>query len=315
MTSDINRCPTCYQTKVVKRGKRTIAFGEVQLYQCRNCGRTFSKSRLARRTYPSRIIRWALQFFGQGNNIDEIQRLINRKFKVKVGRSTIHRWLNEQINLVPINRWKSIVRQYDQLLLKQSFFHENLEYLFQMHCYKTDRLVKKQFPTLYKYLLGFKSGCPDAFFEIGERCSQPKFDLKIEPKKITNLACKMASFAVHARKNNRERHELVENFMIINDKATIACEVPVWYWEKSIDSGITGHIDILQLRNDKVYILDYKPRAAKDKKAAQQLYHYAAALSFRAKVPFEKIMCAWFDEQDYFEYSPNDAKARLKRFN
>jgi len=55
--------------------------------------------------------------------------------------------------------------------------------------------------------------------------------------------------------------------MIINDKATIACEVPVWYWEKNIDNGVTGHIDMLQVRNDLVYILDYKPDAYKDKKA------------------------------------------------
>ena len=78
-----------------------------------------------------------------------------------------------------------------------------------------------------------------------------------------------------------------------------------------IDNGITGHIDILQVRNNFVYILDYKPHASKDKKAASQLYHYAVALSFRAKVPFEHIRCGWFDSQSYFEFSPKDAKASL----
>jgi hypothetical protein len=42
---------------------------------------------------------------------------------------------------------------------------------------------------------------------------------------------------------------MVETFMLINDKATIACEVPVWYWEKEIYNGVTGHIDMLQVRN------------------------------------------------------------------
>ena len=37
--------------------------------------------------------------------------------------------------------------------------------------------------------------------------------------------------------------------MLINDKATIACEVPVWHWEKEIYKGVTGHIDMLQVRN------------------------------------------------------------------
>ena len=73
--------------------------------------------------------------------------------------------------------------------------------------------------------------------------------------------------------------------MLINDTATVACELPVWYWEKSIDSGVTGHIDMVQIRGGNVVIMDYKPGANRDRKAAQQLYHYAVAISFRAKIP------------------------------
>jgi len=62
--------------------------------------------------------------------------------------------------------------------------------------------------------------------------------------------------------------------MLINDIVTIACEVPVWLWEKNLDAGIFGHIDILQVRNDQVYILDYKPDAAHEveQKVASRLY-------------------------------------------
>ncbi len=309
------KCPDCNSKYIVKRGKRKGVFESTQVYRCKKCGRTFSDKSFKHKTYSARVVYNALNYYNLGNTLDQTSLLLNKRFKVKTTKTTIYSWLNKYSDILTIKSERKNFLDLKDVLFKKRFEHENLDYEFKYHVYKINYLAKPKFTSLNKYLLSFKQGCPDAFFEIGERCSQPKFDLKIEPKKITNLACKMASFAVHARKNNRERHELVENFMIINDKATIACEVPVWYWEKSIDSGITGHIDILQLRNDKVYILDYKPRAAKDKKAAQQLYHYAVALSFRAKVPFEKIMCAWFDEQDYFEYSPNDAKARLKRFN
>jgi hypothetical protein len=49
-------------------------------------------------------------------------------------------------------------------------------------------------------------------------------------------------------RNNYERHQLVEDFMLVNDTCTIATEVPVWFWEKNINSdnggvGICGHID------------------------------------------------------------------------
>ncbi|MCX6665890.1 MAG: hypothetical protein NT038_07545 [Euryarchaeota archaeon] len=104
-------------------------------------------------------------------------------------------------------------------------------------------------------------------------------------------------------------------FLLINDTATIACEVPVWYWEKNLDTGITGHIDLLQVRNNLVYILDYKPDATKEKKAPSQLYHYATALSFRTKIPLEHIRCTWFDEQAYYEYKPAEARITLKKIN
>jgi hypothetical protein len=170
-----------------------------------------------------------------------------------------------------------------------------------------------KYPGLIDYIKGFEKGCPDLFFEIGKRCSQPLFKVDIKPARKKNLACNMAGFAIKTARDNRDRHNMVETFMLINDKATVACEIPVWYWEKSVDSGITGHIDILQIRGGKVFILDYKPNASKEKKAVQQLYHYAVALGFRTKVPFEKIMCAWFDENDYYEYCPADANASLIR--
>ncbi|HMA83261.1 MAG TPA: hypothetical protein VKP59_03435, partial [Candidatus Thermoplasmatota archaeon] len=59
---------------------------------------------------------------------------------------------------------------------------------------------------------------------------------------------------------------------------TVAVEVPVWYWEKRVGDGVTGHIDLLQIRNDMVYILDYKPKAAKEKKG------YWSIVSLRVSV-------------------------------
>ena len=195
-------------------------------------------------------------------------------------------------------------------MFTKRFEHENLDYVFMYHKYKLDVLVRKQFPGLMRYITRFEKGCPDVFFEVGERCSKPSFETTAKFRKSKNLACKMAGFAVQGAKDNRERHKMVENFMLINDKATIACEIPVWYWNKKLDVGITGHIDILQVRNNLVYILDYKPDASKDKKAPWQLYHYASALSFRTKIPLENLRCAWFDENVYYEYSPAQADVK-----
>src|SRR3989344_3901858 len=66
---------------------------------------------------------------------------------------------------------------------------------------------------------------------------------------------------------------------------------------------LTGHIDIVQVRNGIVHILDYKPGAAKEK-PIEQLTWYALALSRLTGLRLYEFKCAWFDEHDYFEFYP-----------
>ena len=103
--------------------------------------------------------------------------------------------------------------------------------------------------------------------------------------------------------------------MLANDSSTVAIEIPIWLTEDEIGAletrygielaaggaagaRITGHIDFLQVRNDAVHILDYKPDARTNKPIAQ-LAIYALALTIR--VPGLKlfdIKCAWFNEEE-----------------
>lgn len=66
---------------------------------------------------------------------------------------------------------------------------------------------------------------------------------------------------------------------------------------------ITGHIDILQIRNGQIHILDYKPNADKER-PIEQLTLYAMALSRLTGLRLFEFKCAWFDEKDYFEFYP-----------
>ncbi len=88
-----------------------------------------------------------------------------------------------------------------------------------------------------------------------------KINISIRKEGKYNNACRLASLALKATENNRERHKFVENFMLVNDSSTVACEVPVWFWEKNLNAGISGHVDILQIRNGLIHILDFKPDA------------------------------------------------------
>jgi len=103
--------------------------------------------------------------------------------------------------------------------------------------------------------------------------------------------------------------------MLINDSTTIACEVPVWFWEKNLNAGIFGHIDVLQVRFGLIYVMDYKPGAIHEnvQKVASQLLFYSSGLSFRTKIPLDKFRCAWFDDEVYYEFNPRKANVKYHR--
>jgi ATP-dependent exoDNAse (exonuclease V) beta subunit len=106
--------------------------------------------------------------------------------------------------------------------------------------------------------------------------------------------------------------------MLTTDSVTVAVEVPIYLTPEDIthmqhDLGfhipldtagaITGHIDVLQIRNGRVHILDYKPGANHERPIAQ-LMVYALALSRRTGLRLFDFTCAWFDDRHYFEFYP-----------
>jgi len=153
-----------------------------------------------------------------------------------------------------------------------------------------------------------------------QRASQIKFNhLEIKKLQKNNFACKMAELALNLAISNKERHNAIRDFFLINDSTTIAAEVPVYLtnWDvnyyknqkgftlnlSSYTTPITGHIDILQIRNGLLHILDYKPEADKQN-PIEQLTIYALSLSRKLKLPLYYFKCAWFDEDNYYEFFP-----------
>jgi len=104
-------------------------------------------------------------------------------------------------------------------------------------------------------------------------------------------------------------------------RLTVATEVPVYMDEMDVehmqevlgfkipfklDKVLTGHIDILQIRNGAVHIMDYKPRADAGKQGpvVSQLTLYALMLSRLTGLRLYDFKCAWFDEDNYYEFFP-----------
>lgn len=157
-----------------------------------------------------------------------------------------------------------------------------------------------------------------------QRASQIKLEiLPIIKLQKNNFACKLAGLALQTAKSNKDRHQSIQNFMLTNDSTTIAVELPVYLTQDDITyykrrrflinflekytTPITGHIDFLQIRNGLLHILDYKPDAhlkQTQQQAVQQLTIYALALASRTKLDLHSFKCAFFDENNYYEFFP-----------
>tara|TARA_Y100000310_G_C20643394_1_gene795230 strand:+ start:1361 stop:1861 length:501 start_codon:yes stop_codon:yes gene_type:complete len=110
--------------------------------------------------------------------------------------------------------------------------------------------------------------------------------------------------------NIRSNHEKVQQFLLLHDPKTVALEVPLWVEQKEtlpfIDGNLTGHIDIIRVENENLWIWDYKPNAKKEKYATTQTYYYALMLAKRCQIPLDKIRCGYFDVDDAFLFKPVD---------
>jgi len=117
----------------------------------------------------------------------------------------------------------------------------------------------------------------------------------------------------HARAKFRTAHSNVQMFMLQNDDKTISIELPIWLLEHELQDyyailasrdALTGHIDALRIEDGKVWVWDYKPRAAKEKYASTQVQFYALMLSQRTGIPMERFRCGYFDEDTAFIFKP-----------
>ncbi len=108
---------------------------------------------------------------------------------------------------------------------------------------------------------------PRKMFLKGPRCSSLDIDHNPNIEQKYNLTPNLTQLAFNSQPKNSKKtpHEIVGDFFLINDSSTVATELPVFINPKEtsldIDEPITGHIDLIQIRYDNLYILDYITRA------------------------------------------------------
>ncbi|MFQ5815963.1 MAG: hypothetical protein ACE5G7_05650 [Candidatus Hydrothermarchaeaceae archaeon] len=297
---------------LILAGTRKTKLGARQRYFCKSCNKYSMDigEHFAHKTYPAKAVVFAISYYNLGHTLAETSKEINRRYKLKSSPSTVHSWIKEFRDKCSFSKVRSeVVKNHGRLaghIKTKDFLHSGLTYTMKLHRPKL-LMNTTGFPGLRKYLFWLMDNSPDKYFEDGLRSSKLKATVTVEVNKKFNAACQMTSLALKLAKNNHERHTRVEDFFLVNDLSTIAVEVPVWYWDKDM-GGISGHIDIMQVRRGKIHILDYKPNARKEKSAMAQLSSYANALSFRTKTSLRNIRCAYFNESAYYEFTPENLR-------
>ena len=369
----LDRCQYCESKDFVKRGTRTNKHQTVQLFVCRNptCGRTFTSRTIKGKQFPWPVVLDALSYHNLGYTFEETARILEAKLGIHPQPETIAAWYEEYKPLCRFERlrpyamkilasWRSQAARHAHagetarfdMVETTTLAHRQL-YRFRYHRPKLllalEEYRNRNFGRLMEYLDAVATETPHQYFAEGARMSEvrskfDKTDMVVKSKQ--NFANNLTKFVLQGVPENKDRHEVLQRFMIANDSVTVATEVPVYIrkedvahlenvlkfkitdaeWKANVGSIclkgrkrpvpfpqlLTGHIDIVQVRNGLVHILDYKPNAAKER-PLEQLTWYALALSRLTGLRLFEFKCAWFDEHNYFEFYPLHVVKKLQR--
>ena len=198
------------------------------------------------KTYPIKTILKAISAYNLGYTLDKTKDIINKRNNLSITSPTIHTWLQEYKTICTFSRLrKQALKQCNctpqNIIHTQTLSHIQ-PYTFKCHNAKLEILTKEnpKFTALKDCIEKIISNkFPHHIFTYNknneiinaneQRASQIKFShLKIEIKNKENFACKLASLALNLAKNNNERHQAIQDFMLINDSTTIAVEVPIY---------------------------------------------------------------------------------------
>lgn len=201
-------------------------------------------------------------------------------------------------------------------MIKHTSFKHGWFYHYRIHEKKTEDLCVN-FLALSSYLHEMFDKCPNEYFNSGPRSSALRIDIEAQlTNEDNNDVCLLAREGI-AWKEYKTAHSNVQLFMLNFDRNTLGVEVPIWLMPEEFEGfevffkenlPLTGHIDVLQIKDNKIWIWDYKPKAHLEKYAVTQTYFYALMLSKRTRIPIENFMCGYFDENQALTFNPKDVK-------
>ena len=321
------RCLYCHGLRITREGRRYKKLETIQLWRCHDCHRVFTPQIVTGKTFPLAVILEALMRYYRGDTRERVAVHIKERFGIRISPRTLSQWLAEYRELTTYARLRpALLPQFrPHQLIRSTRLHHQQVYHYRIHQGKLASLLStaehQAFRPIETYLMDMATSCPHPLFQQEHRASASAsaFDLTgVEITEKQNLAPRIAGLILQTVTHNTRRHDTLQRFMLATDSVTVAMEVPVSLTPEDIthmqrdlgfaiplsrEATLTGHIDLLQIRNGRVHILDYKPNAVREKPITQ-LMVYALALSRRTGLRLYDFVCAWFDERHYFEFYP-----------
>jgi hypothetical protein len=316
----IPHCPRCRAKRVIKKGTRRTRHEARQRWGCNACGHTFINQITKHSRYPVKLIMEGIGRYNLGYSARETVRYLKRRFGIAVPEKTFRLWYTAHKPVCTYHTIRTTIAHTHEpagLIETRDLLHHQV-YRYQFHHGKLEHLFAFPYHRSYKPIRNYlvtdvpSPDFPHELFTLAarDRSSQYPIILEADVTRRDNYATKLASLALQIAPSNKRRHETLQRFMLLNDSATIAVEVPIYLTPEDFayfrahgftfpfgNNPVTGHIDFLQLRAGFLHILDYKPDVRKEKHAVTQLTIYAMALSRRTSMPIKAFKCAYFDER------------------
>lgn len=105
-------------------------------------------------------------------------------------------------------------------------------------------------------------------------------------------------------------HEPVLKNILIKDKNSLAIEVPIW--KKNYDNVyLTGHIDLIQIEDNMLKVIDYKPEG-KFLLSLPQVATYG--LLMKALFNLQNLKCISFNKKEAWEFDPEILLIEVKEY-
>jgi len=309
--SEDNLCPKCGSREVIHYGSRKTKTGQTTIFLCKDCQAHFTLRPIKHTLYDTATILRTMQAYNSGHSFIDTSKMMRKRFKVKIPPTTIYNWTQRYVKTFPfIQLRKRYVIDPADLIVTRRFQHKQV-YDMRLHRLKLN-IAAMTFPTLPRYLFYLMKADLGGTFDSNTRCSDfryelPKVNMRTIPK---NCATDLTGLAETLANSKKRRHDTVEEFFLINDATTFATEVPVYLTKEEakrfglrISEPLTGHIDMLQCRNGRIHIMDYKPDQDL-KNVSGQLNLYAFCLTCRTGIPLARTTCAAFNKDAYAEFLP-----------